>query len=120
MARRRGGFHGAGAGGAPNMNHLMQQAQKMQKDLEEAQEEAAQLTAEASVGGGMIEVTVNSEHQITELKIDPTVIDPEDPEMLQDLFIAAVNEANRVLDEKVEEKMSKVSGGAANLGMLGL
>lgn len=118
MARRRGGFHGAG--GTPNMNHLMQQAQKMQKELEEAQEEAAKLTGEASVGGGMIEVIVDSNHQITELKIDPMVIDPEDPEMLQDLFIAAVNEANRVLDEKVEERMAKVSGGSSNLGMFGL
>lgn len=119
MARRRGGggFHG---GGAPNMNHLMQQAQKMQRDIEKAQEEAAEITGEATVGGGMIEVKVNSEHQIVDLKIDPMVIDPEDPEMLQDLFIAAVNEANRSLDEKVEAHMAKATGGAGNLGMFGL
>lgn len=117
MAKRRGGFYGGG--GAPNMNQIMQQAQKMQRDLEAAQEEAGKLTGEASVGGGMIEVTVNSSHQIIDLKIDPTVIDPEDPEMLQDLFIAAVNEANRSLDEKVEQRMAKVTG-AGNLGMFGL
>ncbi len=117
MARRRGGFHGGG--GAPNMNQLMQQAQKMQKDLEKAQEEAANITSKASVGGGMVEVEVDSNHQITNLKIDPSVIDPEDPEMLQDLFIAAVNEANRTLDEQVEARMSKVTG-SGNLGMFGL
>lgn len=116
MAKRRGGFHG---GGAPNMNHLMQQAQKMQRDLEQAQAEAANITSEASVGGGVLEVTVNNDHQIIDLKIDPTIIDPEDPEMLRDLFIAAVNEANRTLDEKIEERMSKVTG-AGNLGMFGL
>lgn len=118
MARRRGGFHGGG--GAPNMNQLMQQAQKMQRDLEKAQAEAANITSKASVGGGMIEVEVDANHQITDLKIDPTVIDPDDPEMLIDLFTAAVNEANRTLDEKVEESMSKVTGGTGGLGMFGL
>ncbi|NLZ71359.1 MAG: YbaB/EbfC family nucleoid-associated protein [Clostridiaceae bacterium] len=118
MAKRRGGFQGGG-GGAPNMNQLMQQAQKMQRDLEQAQSEAANITSEASVGGGMIEVKVDSNHQIVDLKIDPAVIDPEDPEMLVDLFTAAVNEANRTLDEKVEATMSKVTGNS-NLGMFGL
>lgn len=116
MAKRRGGFHGSGA---PNMNHLMQQAQKMQRDLEQAQAEAANITSEASVGGGVLEVKVDNNHQIVDLKIDPTIIDPEDPEMLRDLFIAAVNEANRTLDEKIEERMSKVTG-AGSLGMFGL
>lgn len=116
MAKRRGGFHGGG--GAPNMNHLMQQAQKMQRDLEQAQADAATITGEASVGGGVVEVKVDNNHQIIDLKIDVSVIDPEDPEMLQDLFIAAVNEANRTLDEKIEERMSKVTGGS-NLGMFG-
>ncbi len=116
MAKRRGGFH---SGGAPNMNHLMQQAQKMQRDLEQAQAEAANITSEASVGGGVLEVKVDNNHQIVDLKIDPTIIDPEDPEMLRDLFIAAVNEANRTLDEKIEERMSKVTG-AGSLGMFGL
>ncbi len=106
----RGGPRG-GMGGGANMNQLMKQAQKMQRDLEEAQEEAATMTGEAVAGGGVVKVTVNNEHQITELVVQEAVVDTEDVEMLQDLITAAVNEAMRDLDKKVEERMSRVTGG---------
>ena len=102
------------------MNQLMKQAQKMQRELEKAQEAAAEMTGTASVGGGMITVTINAQHEIQELEIDPAVIDPEDPDMLKDMFIAAVNEAVRDLDEKVEGVMGKATGGVNLGGMLGM
>lgn len=112
----RGGFPGGG-----NMNSLIQQAQRMQRQLEEAQAEAAELKHEVTTGGGMVRILVNAQHQIEELEIKAEAIDPEDPEMLQDLIIAAVNEAMRGLDEQVEKKMEKFSGMAGGLGgMLGL
>jgi DNA-binding YbaB/EbfC family protein len=83
------------------MNQLMRQAQKMQQDLAQAQEEVAEMTAEV-IGAG---------HQIQELEIKPEVVDPDDIEMLQDLIVAAVNDACRQLDEKAEERMSQVTGG---------
>ena len=114
MMARRGGFPGSRGGGFPgggNMNQLMQQAQRMQREIEKAQEEAATMTGEATAGGGMVKVVVNSDHQIEELAIMPDVVDPDDIEMLQDLIIAAVNEAVRNLDEQVEARMSKATGG---------
>lgn len=105
---QRGGFQGGGGG---NMKGLMQQVQKMQREMEKAQEEAASMTGEASAGGGVIKVVVDGERQITSLTIDPGVVDPDDVEMLQDLITAAVNEAIRDLDKKVESRMSTVTGG---------
>lgn len=93
------------------MKGLMQQVQKMQREMEKAQEEAASMTGEASAGGGVIKVVVDGERQITSLTIDPGVVDPDDVEMLQDLITAAVNEAIRDLDKKVESRMSTVTGG---------
>ncbi|MDI9460523.1 MAG: YbaB/EbfC family nucleoid-associated protein [Saccharofermentanales bacterium] len=107
MPRGKGGFGGGG-----NMNQLMQQAQKMQRELEKAQQETAEMTGEATVGGGFVTVTVGADHQIISLELAPEVIDPEDPEMLQDMVTAAVNEAMRDLDSKIEARMSKVTGGA--------
>lgn len=111
----RGGFPGGG-----NHNQLMQQVQKMQRKIAEAQEEAATMTGEAEAGGGMVKVTCNSDHQITEIAINPGVVDPEDIEMLQDLVTAAVNEAMRNLDQKVEERMGQATGNLGSLGGLGL
>ena len=103
---RRGGFPGGG-----NMNQLMKQAQAMQRKIAEAQEEAAQMTGEAEAGGGVIKAVVNGDHQLVSLEIEPDVVDSEDVEMLQDLITAAVNEAMRDLDEKVEARMGQVTGG---------
>lgn len=104
--QRRAGFTSGGG----NMNQLMKQAQKMQQELQEAQAKAAELTGSSSVGGGVVQMTVNAEHQITELTIKPEIVDPEDLEMLQDMITAAVNEAMRDLDQKTESCMSQVSG----------
>lgn len=113
MAKGRGGF----PGGA-NMNQLMQQAQRMQRKIAEAQEEAAQMKGEAEAGGGMIKAVVNGEHQLEFIEIKPEAVDPEDVEMLQDMITAAVNEAMRDLDKKTEAIMGQATGGL-NLGGLG-
>ncbi len=105
----RGGYPG-GMGGM-NMNQLIKQAQKMQADMEEKKEQLAQQTVEAVVGGGVVTVTANGANQITEIKIAPDVVDPDDIEMLQDLVISAVNEALRKADEMVQTEMAKVTGG---------
>ncbi len=111
MAKGRGfsGFPGRGGGG--NMNQLLAQAQKMQKDMEKAQEEVAALTADASAGGGAVKAVLNGSHELVSLEIDPDVVDRADVEMLQDLVIAAVNEAVRKIEEMTAERMSRVTGG---------
>jgi len=109
-----------GFGGMPggmNMNSLMKQAQKMQKQMAEMQEDLANKTLEVSAGGGAIKVTVNGEKQILDLVISPDVVDPDDVEMLQDLVISAVNEALRQMDEAVNSQMSKITGGMNMPGM---
>ena len=109
-----------GFGGMPggmNMNNLMKQAQKMQKQMAEMQEDLANKTLEVSSGGGAVKVTVNGEKQITDLIITPDVVDPEDVEMLQDLVMSAVNEAIRQMDEAVNSQMSKITGGMSLPGM---
>jgi DNA-binding YbaB/EbfC family protein len=88
-----------------DMNALMKQAQEMQKQMEQLQEEAAQETAEASAGGGMVTVVASAAGELKELRIDPKAIDPDDPEMLADLVLAAANEALRAAHAKVEAKM---------------
>jgi len=104
----KGGF--PGFGGA-NMNNLMKQAQKMQKDMAKLQEELEQKTVEASAGGGAINVVASGKKEILEININPEVVDPEDVEMLQDLIMAAVNEALRKADDMVNGEMGKLSGG---------
>lgn len=114
--RRGGGFpRGGGMPGGGQMDQLMRQAQKMQEELQIAQEEAALMKAEATAGGGVVRVLMASGHQIEELEINPDVVDPEDVEMLQDLVTAAVNEASRKLDEMTEERMAEVTGGGFSL-----
>jgi DNA-binding YbaB/EbfC family protein len=103
----------------PNMNQMMKQVQKMQKDMMEAQEQLAQQTVQASSGGGMVSVTVTGDLVVKEIKIDPDAIDPEDPDMLSDMVLAAVNEAIRQAQEMAATKMGGLTGGL-DLGGLGM
>ncbi|HEX3028515.1 MAG TPA: YbaB/EbfC family nucleoid-associated protein [Clostridia bacterium] len=112
----KGGFSGFGGGG--NMANLMKQAQKMQKDMEKMQEELQDKTVEATAGGGAITVVVSGKKELKEITIKPEVVDPDDVEMLQDLILAAVNEAIRKADEMVNGEMGKITGGLG--GMPGL
>ena len=98
-------------GGGMNMNQLMKQAQKMQKEMAEMQEDLANKTLEVSSGGGAVKVTISGEKKILDLVISPDVVDPEDVEMLQDLVMSAVNEAIRQMDEATSSQMSKLTGG---------
>ena len=103
----------------PNMNQMMKQVQKMQKDMMEAQEQLAHQTVQASSGGGMVSVTVTGDLVVKEIKIDPDAIDPEDPDMLSDMVLAAVNEAIRQAQEMAATKMGGLTGGL-DLGGLGM
>jgi len=96
----------------------MKQAQKMQKQMMEIQEELANRTVEASVGGGMVTVVANGQQEIMAIRIDPEVVDPNDVEMLQDLILAAVNEAHRKSQELMTEEMSKLTGGMKIPGLI--
>lgn len=107
---KRGGFPG-GMGMPGNMNNLMKQAQKMQKQMEESQKELQEKRYTAAVGGGAVEVTVSGKKELTAVKLAEEVVDPEDIEMLQDLIIAAVNEAIRKADADSAAVMSKLTGG---------
>lgn len=100
-----------GMGGMPNMNAMMKQAQKMQKQMAEMQEQLEQREFEASAGGGVISVKVNGKKEIIDIQIKPEAVDPDDVEMLQDLIMAAVNEAMRIADETVSREMGKLTGG---------
>ena len=114
----KGGFPGGGFGGGGNMGNLMKQAQKMQKDMEKVQGELQEKTVEATVGGGTVKVIASGKKEIIDISIKPEVVDPEDVEMLQDLILAAVNEALRKADEMVNSEMSKITGGMGGLGGL--
>ncbi|HHU79524.1 MAG: YbaB/EbfC family nucleoid-associated protein [Caldicoprobacterales bacterium] len=103
----RGGF----PGGMGNMNNLMKQAKKMQEQMLKMQQELEEKTVEATVGGGMVTVVANGKKEILEIDIKPEVVDPDDIEMLQDLIIAAVNEAVRKADEMVQGEMARLTGG---------
>ena len=112
----KGGFPG-GMGGM-NMNNLMKQAQKMQKQMMEKQEELQARTLEMTSGGGAVKVRISGKKEIQELKINPDVVDAEDVEMLQDLVVAAVNGALKMIDEKSSQSMSKLGGGLGGLSGL--
>ena len=105
---KRGGFPGGMPG---NMNNLMKQAQKMQKQMEESQKELQEKTYTAAAGGGAVEVTISGKKEITAVKLSEEVVDPDDIEMLQDLIIAAVNEAIRKAEADSAAVMSKLTGG---------
>jgi DNA-binding YbaB/EbfC family protein len=106
---KRGGFPGGGMPG--NMNNLMKQAQRMQRQMEESQKELETKEVTAAAGGGVVEVTVSGKKEITKVKIDPEAVDPEDVEMLEDLIMAATNEALRKMDEESQAAMAKITGG---------
>lgn len=113
----KGGFRGAPMGGGMNMN-MMKQVQKMQQDMQKMQEELENKEYEATVGGGMVKAVVNGRHTVLRMEIDPEAVDPEDVEMLQDLVVAAVNEAMRQAEADAAVGMSRLTGGL-NLGGLG-
>ncbi len=102
----------------PNMNQMLQQVQKMQADMMKAQEALASETIEASAGGGMVTVTITGDLQVKDIVIAPDAIDPEDPELLQDMVLAAVNEAIRQAQELAATRMGGLTGGM-DLGALG-
>ena len=111
----KGGFRGGSySGGGANKN-MVKQAQKMQADILKLQSDMEEQTYSASSGGGVVKAVVNGKQEITELVIDPDVVDPDDVEMLQDLIVAAINEAMRKASEHMSETMSKLTGGL-NLG----
>lgn len=106
---KRGGFPGGGMPG--NMSNLMKQAQRMQRQMEESQKELETKDFTAKAGGGAVEVTVTGKKEITKVKLSEEVVDPEDIEMLEDLVMAAANEALRMAEEASAEVMSKMTGG---------
>ena len=106
---KRGGFPGGGMPG--NMSNLMKQAQRMQRQMEESQKELETKEFTAKAGGGAVEVTVTGKKEIAKAKLSEEVVDPEDIEMLEDLVMAAANEALRMAEEASAEVMSKMTGG---------
>ena len=106
-----------GMPGGMNQAAMMKQAQKMQQDMLRMQEEMENKTWSATAGGGMVTATVNGKHELKDLQINPDAVDPDDVEMLQDLVIAAVNEAMRTADAEVSQNMARLTGGL-NLGGL--
>lgn len=105
---KRGGFPGGMPG---NMNNLMKQAQKMQRQMEEAQKQLEETEVTATAGGGAVEVIVSGKHEVTKIKLSEEVVDPDDIEMLEDLIMAATNEAMRKVEEASQKSMSQITGG---------
>ena len=112
----KGGFRGGMPGGM-NQAAMMKQAQKLQQQMMQMQEEQEKMTHSATSGGGMVTATVNGKHELVNLEIKPEAVDPDDVEMLQDMVIAAVNEAMRAADADAANNMSRLTGGL-NLGGL--
>ncbi len=107
------GFNSRGMGGmgGGNMNSMIRQAQKMQQDMLKAQEELESKTYEAAAGGGVVSAAVSGKKELVSVTIDPEAVDPDDVEMLQDLIVAAVNEALRKASEDAASQMSRLTGG---------
>jgi hypothetical protein len=103
---------------AKGLGNIMKQAQQMQQKMERMQAELQSREVEASAGGGMVTATVNGAQQLVALKMEPSVIDPEDVEMLQDLVLAAVNEAIKKSQAMAQEEMSKITGGMNIPGLM--
>ena len=116
MAKNFYGRGGMGGMGGMNMQQAIKQAQKMQEDMQKMQEQLKQSSFEASAGGGMVTARVNGSHQVLSVEIKPEAVDPDDVDMLQDLILAAVNEALRAGEKAREETMGKL----APAGMGGL
>ena len=107
---RKGGFGGG-------MGQMMKQVQQMQKKMEATQKEIEETLVNSSAGGGMVEVQANGKKEILSIKIDPQAVDPDDVEMLQDLVLAAVNDAIKQVEKLSEDKMGKITGGVNLPGM---
>ena len=114
---KKGGFPGGGMPG--NMNNLMKQAQRMQRQMEESQKEMETKDFTAKAGGGAVEATVTGAKVLKEIKISKEAVDPDDVEMLQDLIVAAVNEAMGMADQASSETLGKMTGGLGLGGGLG-
>ena len=110
---KRGGFPGGMPG---NMNNLMKQAQRMQRQMEEKQKELEEKQYSASAGGGAVTVTVSGKKEVLSVKLSEEVVDPDDIEMLEDLIMAATNEALRQAEEDSSQMMSQLTGGLGGLG----
>ncbi|MGN0403560.1 MAG: YbaB/EbfC family nucleoid-associated protein [Acetatifactor sp.] len=110
---KRGGFPGGGIPG--NMNNLMKQAQRMQRQMEEGQKELESREFAAKTGGGAVEVVVNGKKEVLRIQLSEEIVDPEDIETLQDAVLAAVNEAMRQAEEASSEMMGKMTGGLGGL-----
>nr|AGS53232.1 FIG000557: hypothetical protein co-occurring with RecR [uncultured bacterium contig00102] len=107
----KGGFRGGGFGGGMGNMNMLKQAQKMQEDMLKMQAEMEEKTYSASSGGGAVTAVVSGGRTLVELTISPEAVDPDDVEMLQDMIIAAVNEALRMAEESMADSMSKLTGG---------
>ena len=105
---KRGGFPGGMPG---NMTNLMKQAQRMQRQMEEKTKELEEKQYTAAAGGGAVTVTVSGKKEVVSVKISPEAVDPDDVEMLEDMLLAAINEAMRKIDEDSEKELSAVTGG---------
>ncbi len=112
MAKRGGMPGGMGMG---NMNNLMKQAQRMQRQMEESQKALEEQEYTITSGGGAVEISITGKKEITKVKISPEAVDPDDVEMLEDLIMAAVNEAIKKVEEASANAMSKFSGGLSGL-----
>lgn len=110
---KRGGFPGGMPG---NMNNLMKQAQRMQRQMEETTKELEEKEYSASAGGGAVTVIVSGKKEVLSVKLSEEVVDPDDIEMLQDLIVAATNEALRKMEDESQAAMSKLTGGLGGLG----
>ena len=101
-----------GMGGGPqNMQAMLKQAQKMQEDIEAKKNELEAKEYVVTAGGGMVEITMTGKHEVKAIGINPEVVDPEDVEMLEDMLVAALNEATRQIDEEAERELDSVTGG---------
>lgn len=110
---KRGGFPGGMPG---NMNNIMKQAQRMQRQMEETSKELEEKQYSASAGGGAVTITVSGKKEVVAVKLAEEVVDPDDIEMLQDLIMAATNEAFRQMEEESSAAMAKLTGGLGGMG----
>ena len=103
-----------------NVNKMMAQVQKMQQEMQQAQEDLAKETVTASAGGGVVKATMTGSQELVSIEIDPEAVDPEDVEMLQDMILAAVNEAMSSSQEMASKKLGGITGGLGDLGIPGM
>ncbi|MBQ1492213.1 MAG: YbaB/EbfC family nucleoid-associated protein, partial [Blautia sp.] len=113
---KRGGFGGMGMGMPANMNNLMKQAQKLQKQMEDSKKELEEKEFTGTAGGGAVTATMNGKRELLSLTIQPEVVDPDDIEMLQDLIVAALNNVLSSVEESSAELMNSLGGGLGGLG----